>query len=271
MRHDTITRRRMIPLRRRSQPWTLVAGLAGLFVPGLRFTWRSFWRNVEHPRLVQGVVLLFPALALLAVLTHLALPQMAGVQRPSQATPHPVSSLAANQVQAFYQGDPSIGWDSSAQYEIWWPSACSPAALTMVLRAWGVQVGIGPVLDRLIAQHAITPRNGLLHADALATVAKSYGLHAQTFRAWPQAQLAQVTAQGVPVLVDLHDARQQTPYPGFVVGHWLVVVQVSAQQIEVRDSSGYHIHAFTPAVFHTLFTGVAVVIWQGTLSLPKEG
>jgi hypothetical protein len=183
-------------------------------------------------------------------------------------TPTQIPFPVAKRVEAFYQGDASIGWDSRAQYETWWPSACSPAALTMTLRAWGTQVGIGPVLDRLITHHAITPERGLLNAEALSLVAQEYGYEAKTFRRWNATQVAQVTAQGIPVLVDVVDARQQTPYPGFVVGHWLVIVAVLGDQVQVADSSGYHIHTLTPSLFHTLFAGVAVVVWHGTLTLP---
>ncbi len=190
-------------------------------------------------------------------------------QAPGTATPIPTPRAAAINVQAFYQGDPSAGWDSSQQYTTWWPSACSPAALTMALRAWGAPVHIGQVLDHLIALNAITPENGLLHADALTSVAKEFGFQAVTFWNWTLDDVAHVTGQGVPVLVDVVDAKRQTPYPGLSVGHWLVVVGVTANQVEVRDSSGYHIHTLSPALFHTLATGIGVVLWQGvSISLP---
>lgn len=184
-------------------------------------------------------------------------------------TPAPLS--VASNVQAFYQGDASIGWDSSQQYQTWWPSACSPAALTMVLKAWGAPVRIGQVLDRLIARQAITPENGLLNANALALVANDFGYQAMTFWRWSEQQVAEVTAQGAPVMVDVVDTKRETPYPGFVVGHWLTVVGVSADHIDVRDSSGYHIKTLTPHVFHTLFKGIGVVVWQGaSLKLPGK-
>lgn len=276
MRDSTITRRRMLHARRRHQePRSLQTGLADLIARALRRTWRAFWRDVKHPRLVWGAVLLFPMLTLLLVLPgHLRLPWLAPtspalLQGPA-GSPPPVASVAQH-VQAFYQGDPSVGWDSRAQYETWWKSACSPAALTMDLRAWGAPVGIGQVLDRLIALKAITPQQGLLSASALATVAEGYGFHAVTFWHWQLSDMAQVTKQGVPVLVDVVDAQQQTPYPGFVVGHWLVVTGVTATAVQVADSSGYHIKTLTPALFQRLSTGIGVVIWQGTLTLPREG
>jgi hypothetical protein len=184
-------------------------------------------------------------------------------------TPTPVHLEVTAQVQAFYQGDPTIGWDNQSQYALWWPSACAPAALTMDLRAWGVRVGIGAVLDRLRALRAIDPEAGLLSADALSQVAREFGYQAKTFWSWSAGALAQVTAQGVPVLVDVVDAKQQTPYPGLFVGHWLVVVGVSATgEVTVRDSSGYHIRSLNPALFRILFTGIGVVVWRGALSLP---
>ena len=185
------------------------------------------------------------------------------------STPAPAALSVANNVQAFYQGDASIGWDSQQQYQTWWPSACSPAALTMVLNAWGAQVRIGQVLDRLIARQAITPENGLLNANALAQVANDFGYQARTFWSWNEQQVADVTAQGAPVMVDVVDTNQETPYPGFVVGHWLTIVSISPDRIDVRDSSGYHIKSLTPEVFHILFKGIGVVVWQGTsLKLP---
>ena len=88
----------------------------------------------------------------------------------------------------------------------------------MDLRAWGVPVRIGQVLNQLIGLQAISPQDGLLHAEALATVAQRYNFQATTFWHWALQEVAQVTDQGVPVLVDVVDANQQTPYPGFVVG-----------------------------------------------------
>lgn len=227
-------------------------------------------------RVVAGLSLLISLVALVCLMMSLggAASAFGGLswatfQAPGTATPAPTPRPAASRVQAFYQGDPSAGWDSSQQYKLWWESACSPAALTMALRAWGADVHIGEVLDRLIALKAITPENGLLHANALTTVAKGYGFQAITFWKWTLKDVAQVTGQGVPVLIDIVDAKQQTPYPAFVVGHWMVVVHVSADQVEVRDSSGYRIHSLSLSLFHTLFTGIGVVLWQGTpLSLP---
>jgi hypothetical protein len=190
-------------------------------------------------------------------------------QDQGSPTPAPTPRTAASNVQAFYQGDPNAGWDSSEQFKIWWQSACSPAVLTMALRAWGLPIHIGQVLDRLIALNAIKPQNGLLHAEALGTIAQDYGFQATTFWRWTLQDLAQVTNQGVPVLVDVVDAKQQTPYPGFSGGHWLVVMAVSSDHVQVSDSSGYHIHSLSLALFQTLFTGIGVVVWQGaSISLP---
>ncbi len=185
------------------------------------------------------------------------------------ATPSPTPRPVASSVQAFYQGDPNAGWNNRAQFETWWESACSPAALTMTLRAWGAQVRIGQVLDRLIAHRAISVEGGLLRAGALTDVAKEYGFAGTTFWQWKLEDVAKVTRQGVPVLVDVVDAKRQTPYPAFSVGHWLVVVGVSGNQVEVRDSSGYHLRVLSRSMFHTLFTGIGVVVWQGVpVSLP---
>ena len=229
-------------------------------------------------KLVLSLLALLSIGALAGILTGMAAPA-AGMGldwtaplSSGTSTPAPAPALSvASKVQAFYQGDASVGWDDQQQYQTWWPSACSPAALTMVLNAWGAQLRIGQVLDRLIARQAITPENGLLRADALALVANDFGYQALTFWSWSEKQVAEITAQGAPVMVDVVDTKRETPYPGFVVGHWLTVVGVSPDHIDVRDSSGYHIKTLTPHVFHTLFKGIGVVVWQGaSLKLPNK-
>jgi hypothetical protein len=240
-----------------------------------RWFWRGagqFWDGLAHKWLflcVVGAAWILACWLLAALVAHAPVP---GQVTPTPAAtsvghPQPVSSVP-ERVPALYQGDPSIGWDSPQQYQTWWPSACSAVALTADLRGWGTQVGVGIVLDHIWKLGAISMERGLTNANALAQVAELYGYQAQTFWHWGAQQVAQVTSQGVPVLVLLVDARQQTPYPAFVAGHWLVVVSSSASLVEVRDSSGYRIHTLTPALFHTLFTGVAVVVWRGALSLP---
>lgn len=192
-------------------------------------------------------------------------------QAPGATTPSPAPTprSVVDNVPVISQGNPAAGWDSQAQFELWWDSACAPAALTMDLRAWGAPVRIGQVLDRLIALHAITIQQGLLHAGALESVAKGYGFQAITFWSWTLSNIAHVTKQGVPVLIDVVDAKRQTPYPALSVGHWLVVTSVSANQVEVRDSSAYHIRYLSLALFHILYTGIGTVIWQGSaISLP---
>lgn len=242
---------------------------------------RSFWLVLWHlkhgivrPRLATlsiGLVWCLVLWLALANVLHLwPIAQAAPVQH-ARPIPTPVSSSVASRVLALYQGDPSIGWDNQQQYQTWWQSSCSAVALTADLQAWGTRVGVGPVLDRIWSLGAITADGGLTDANALATVAQSFGYQASTFWHWSAQDVEHMTGQGVPVLVLLVDAKQQTPYPGFVVGHWLVVVSVSPDQITVRDSSGYHIQTLSPSLFRTLFTGIGTIVWHGQFTVPQEG
>jgi hypothetical protein len=92
MSKHTITTRRRTIRSRRWQPHPGRGGLAALFLPGLRVAWRAFWHDVAYPRLVGGVALLFPALALLVLLAHLALAETTGLWRPGPTTPKPAPS-----------------------------------------------------------------------------------------------------------------------------------------------------------------------------------
>ncbi len=197
----------------------------GRITSRVRACWKALFGG---PRRVVLLALLLVSLLVL-VGVGLAPAAALGVSWSSAAwqpipTPVPTPLPVALRVIAFYQGDPgpSAGWDSRAQFEQWWPSACSPAALTMTLRAWGTETGIGPVLDRLINLKAITPAQGLLHADALAEVAQSFGYHAQTFWNWSMKEVAHLTGQGVPVLLDVADAKRQTPILAclWAIGWW---------------------------------------------------
>jgi len=237
---------------------------------GLRMP-KTWWPRVPKNLLLSLLLLLTPGVLTCLLLRTGGAGAVVGAGwntsllggRPTSPRPSSTPLPVAARVQAILQADPNAGWDSAAQYQTWSDSACSPAALTAVLHAWGVPVSLGQVLDHLIAHKAITVERGLLNAEALVWVAEDLGLDGTTYWHLMLSQVAWLTGQGVPVLVNVVDAHRQTPYPAFDVGHWLVVVSVSQAEIGVRDSSAYHIRTLTPRLFEQLFTGIAVVVWQG--------
>lgn len=74
---------------------------------------------------------------------------------PFSAPAQPASTTTvAQRVQPIIQADLNAGYDSKAQHDLWWDSACSAAAMTEVLHAWGVtNVTIGQLIDVMSAHN----------------------------------------------------------------------------------------------------------------------
>ncbi len=167
-------------------------------------------------------------------------------------------------VQPLLQADANAGYDSPAQYAAYWNAACSAADLTMVLRAWGVSVTIGQVIDEL-ANHQppyLTPDGGLMDQAGFDFVAEQYGLQARVHLdgSLTITGMLNLTKQGIPVIVGLRDDAGAY-YPAFAGGgHFLLVVGGDATSLQIVDSSLYRITALSEAVFTALWTGEAVVI-----------
>ncbi len=156
------------------------------------------------------------------------------------------------------------GYDSQAQYQAWWASACGPATLTALLLAYGAKTRIGIILDLLIKTGGIDP-GGLHGPHAFIPVIKGYygGLQVLPFgqreAGLSFAHLRRIVAAGIPVAVDVWDP-QGTYFP-LQPGHWLVVVKITADHVLVRDSSTLHLdNRLTSAVFQKIYTHVAAVV-----------
>jgi hypothetical protein len=171
---------------------------------------------------------------------------------------------ATSKVQPLLQADANAGYDSPAQYTAYWNAACSAADLTMVLRAWGVSVTIGQVIDDL-ANHQppyLTPTGGLMDQGGFDYVAERYGLEARVHLdgTLTLTGILNLTAQGIPVIVGLRDDAGAY-YPAFAGGgHFLIIVGGDETLLHIVDSSLYRITALSQAVFTALWTGEAVVI-----------
>jgi len=188
-----------------------------------------------------------------------------------KASPSPTpQENIASQVVAVYQGDPNAGWDSPAQYQTWWRSACSVFAMYAVLRAFGVETRPGLVLDDEIMQHAITPQNGLISLPGYADLVPRFygGLDSTYYEHMTISHIRQIVAAGLPVLANIWDPEAR--YYHFEPGHWLVVVAYRAHAplathgpgYELRDSSGYHLTWVSAEAFEFMFNNThrAVVV-----------
>lgn len=172
-------------------------------------------------------------------------------------------TTVAQRVQPIIQADTNAGYDSLQQHDIWWDSACSAAAMTEVLHAWGVQnVTIGRLIDVMYAHNPpyITPWGGLMTSDAWNYVMSNYRMHAavHTNRSMGYDAVVRVVQnQGIPIVLGI---RGGSYYPALSAGHFLVVVGGDATGLRIVDSSLYRITYMTLDQFNYLWDGLTVVI-----------
>jgi predicted double-glycine peptidase len=143
-------------------------------------------------------------------------------------------------------------FDSSAQFNTYSPAACSPAALAMVLTAWGVpHATIGQMIDDLGPD--LSPYAGLLTQDGFQVAAAKHNMRADISWHLTYNQMLYLTnSLGIPVIVNFRQAYGYYHY--FAGGHFVVVTGGDQQGVSIADSSEYFIK-YLP---HDVFDG----LWQ---------
>lgn len=149
-------------------------------------------------------------------------------------------------------------YDSYAQFQNWGGAACSAAALSEVLTAYGVpHATIGHEIDELGSY--ISPNGGLLNRHGFAVVAAKHNLRADESTSLTYNQIVYLSAQlGMPVIVNVRISYGY--YHFFDGGHFLTVVGGDAQGLQIVDSSEYYIHYLPKDVFYQMFTGYTAAI-----------
>lgn len=161
-------------------------------------------------------------------------------------------------------------YDNYGQFLEWGGAACSAAAISEVLTAYGVHgASIGREIDELGSY--ISPNGGLLNRHGFVAVAAKHNLRADESMSLTYNQLLYLTQQlGMPVIVNVHISYGY--YHFFDGGHFLVVVGGDAQGLQIVDSSEYYIHYLPRDVFYQMFTGYTAAIVPGDYhySLPNN-
>ena len=161
-------------------------------------------------------------------------------------------------------------YDSYAQFQNWGGAACSAAAISEILTAYGVpNATIGREIDELGSY--ISPNGGLLNRHGFEVVAAKHNLRADASTSLTYNQLVYITAQlGMPVIVNVRMSYGY--YHFFSGGHFLTVVGGDAQGLKIVDSSEYYIHYLPKDVFYQMFTGytAAIVPVDYQYTLPKN-
>lgn len=161
-------------------------------------------------------------------------------------------------------------YDSYAQFQNWGGAACSAAALSEILTAYGVpHATIGHEIDEL--GHYISPYGGLLNRHGFAVVAAMHNLRADESTSLTYNQIVYLSEQlGMPVIVNVRISYGY--YHFFDGGHFLTVIGGDAQGLRIVDSSEYYIHYLPKDVFYQMFTGytAAIVPMDYQYSLPAN-
>ncbi len=145
---------------------------------------------------------------------------------------------------------------SSQEYRTWAYAACSTAAMTEVLNAYGGHFRIHDILTVEAARGDITPQDGLTRLDGIADTLSQFGLHTRWGVSYSLSALASIMAtanHGTPVIVDFPPDKYQG-------GHLLVVTGGTATTVLVADSSAHHYQSLSIAQFMAWWSGFSAIV-----------
>lgn len=143
-------------------------------------------------------------------------------------------------------------YDTTGQYNTWAYSACSAAAMTEVINAYGHHYRIIDILKVESQLGEITPASGLLEDIGIQRTMAQFGFKTMLRNDLSLDQIVDIANHGQPVIVDFPPYK----YPG---GHLLVVLGGNAGYVYVADSSRYDRHIVTRARFMQWWTGLAAI------------
>lgn len=139
------------------------------------------------------------------------------------------TTTASQRLARLGQLDPAQ-YQSMQQYNTWAYSACSAAAMTEVINAYGHTYHITDILTIESNIHEITPELGLLEESGIQHTGEQFGFKTSWGHKLSFDQVIAVANGGTPVIVSFPPAK----FPG---GHILVVRGGNSNYIDLADSS----------------------------------
>lgn len=144
-------------------------------------------------------------------------------------------------------------YGSANEAATWAYSACSTAAMTEVLNAYGLRLRIHDVLQVESSLGYITPQLGLTDEAGIAATVKRFGFQTTWGDHFTLAQVIAHANAGTPVIVSWPPAR----YDG---GHIVVVTGGNSQDVFLADSSSWNRTRLSHAQFLRWWAGFAAVV-----------
>lgn len=170
----------------------------------------------------------------------------------SPITPTGSHSTASTALVRMNQLDPAQ-YDSQQSADTWANSACSAAAMTEVIDAYGFAYRIADVLHVEAQIGAITPSLGLTSEAGISNTATLFGFKTSWGHNLSLDQVIAKANSGVPVIVSW---PPQT-YPG---GHIVVVTGGNASLVHLADSSAYDRTSLSRSQFSTWWRGFSAIL-----------
>jgi len=144
-------------------------------------------------------------------------------------------------------------YNSSDEYNTWAMSACSAAAMTEVINAYGHHYRVTDILQVESSIHEITPDLGLLEDVGIARTVSHFGFTTNWGHTSSLDQIIAIANSGRPVIVSFPPDR----YAG---GHLLVVTGGDSNHVYLADSSIFNRRSLTRTQFMKWWEGFYAVV-----------
>jgi Peptidase_C39 like family len=224
---------------------------------------RIFRRHVGEPTPWMGITIILVSIFLLGIiLLRAIMPNavligaMTWPSAPSttaQPTPLPAGPYTASRdLVRVSQLDPAQ-YNSNQEYNTWAYSACSAAAMTEVINAYGHRYRVTDILKVESAIGEITPQMGLLEDIGIQRTAARFGFKTAWGHKLALNDVIDIANHGRPVIVSFPPDR----YAG---GHLLVVVGGDSQNVYLADSSRWNRQSLTHAQFLNWWEGFTAIV-----------
>src|SRR6266550_2671673 len=238
------------------------------------WTWADVWQSLSISRVFRrrlgepapwlGITLILVSVFLLGmVMLRTLMPNatligalswpLASSNSTSQSnSPQQASYTATKSLVRLGQLDPGQ-YNSTQEYNRWAYSACSAAAMTEVINAYGHHYRVTDILKVEAQIGEITPELGLMEEVGIERTATRFGFKTVWGHKLSLDDIIGIANHGRPVIVDWPPAR----YAG---GHLLVVTGGNSNYVYLADSSRYNRHSLTRHQFLNWWEGFAAIV-----------
>ncbi len=214
-------------------PWSLIiVGLLAIFILGL-----------------YSMKILLPHPALWSLVTFIESAPVATPPPSNQTAPRYSATQNLVRLSQLDAGQ----YNSPQEYKLWAYSACSAAAMTEVINAYGHHYRVTDILKVEAQIGEITPQLGLLEEVGIQRTVAQFGFNTTWGHNLSLDQIIDIANHGRPVIVGFPPNR----YDG---GHLLVVTGGNSSTVNLADSSLWNRRSLSRAQFLQWWEGFSAIV-----------